>query len=191
MGLNVGSISSANTQLSKIDAQALERVTEQIFNPNNEKSIDVSKLDLTKFNRADIGTDLYAARTSTEAAIQASKASADFGVNLSNAFSANVQYLNSQAAQSLFTSKENNGKVMVGVDNTQPLTGTQAVVAAAEVIDINSMNKDKKGHNPFVYYIKSDSKDKITEEDIINSKNIFELNEIEEKMFKQTVNILA
>ena len=187
MGLNIGSISSANTQLSKIDAQALERVTEQIFNPNNEKSIDVSKLDLSKFNR----TDLYAARTSTETAIQASKASADFGVNLSNAFSANVQYLNSQAAQSLFTSKENNGKVTVGVDNTQPLTGAQAVVAAAEVVDINGMNKDKKGHNPFVYYIKADSKDKITEEDIINSKNIFELNEIEEKMFKQTVNILA
>lgn len=191
MGLNVGSISSANTQLSKIDTQALERVTEQIFNPNNEKSIDVSKLDLSKFNRVNIGTDLYAARTSTEAAIQASKAAADYGVNLSNAFSATVQYLNSQAAQSLFTSKENNGKVTVGTDNTQPLTGAQAVVASAEVVDINSMNKDKKGHNPFVYYVKAAAKHNVTEEEIINSKNIFELNEIEEKMFKQTVNILA
>ena len=37
MGLNVGYISSNNAQVSKIDAEALNRVKEQIFNPSNDK----------------------------------------------------------------------------------------------------------------------------------------------------------
>lgn len=100
MGLNVGSLySSGAAGKSVIDIQALERVKEQILNPNKEQSVDLSKLDLSKFNRVSLGTDLYAARTNGETALQAAKAATDFDVNLSKAFSANVQYLNSQAAQ--------------------------------------------------------------------------------------------
>ena len=121
MGLNVGFVNSANYQKPVIDVQALAKVTEKILNPNNDKTIDVSKLDLSKFNRASLGTDLYAQRTSGELALKASKAAVDFNINLSQAFSANVQYLNSQAAQSLFTSKENMGKLAVGVDEIKQL----------------------------------------------------------------------
>ena len=108
MGLNVGYLNNANSFKPIIDSQALSRVSEQILNPNKEQTIDVSKLDLSKFNRVSLGTDLYAARTNGEVALQASKAVTDFGVNLSSTFNSNIQYLNSQAAQSLFTSKENN-----------------------------------------------------------------------------------
>ena len=59
MGLNVNSVYSANHNKPAIDSDALARVTQKIFNPENDKTIDVSKLDLSKFNRASIGTDLY------------------------------------------------------------------------------------------------------------------------------------
>ena len=49
MGLNVGSLYSANSARSIIDSQALARVTEQILNPNNNQTVDVSKLDLSKY----------------------------------------------------------------------------------------------------------------------------------------------
>ena len=106
MGLYVGSVNHANYGRVAIDTQALAKVSEQILNPNNQNSVDVSKLDLSKFNRVSLGTDLYAARTSNEVALQASKAATDFGINFSQNFVQNVQYLNSQAAQSLLSQKE-------------------------------------------------------------------------------------
>ena len=93
MGLSVGnSIYSANSVRPAIDSQALVRVSEQILNPQNQPTIDVSKLDLSKFNRVQLGTDLYAEKTNAQMALQAAKAVTDFDVKLSNGFSANVQY---------------------------------------------------------------------------------------------------
>ncbi len=188
MGFNVGSISSANSgNKSVIDQQALARVREQILNPNNDKTVDVSKLDLSKFNRVNIGTDLYAARTNGEVALQAAKAATDFGIQLSNAFSANVQYLNSQAAQSLFTSKENNGRVIINIDDTQPIMGNEAVVAASHTVESQNLKQDKRGQNPFAFYLKSTNN---MEED--DGNKIFEeLDELSANIFVPNVNILA
>ena len=194
MGYNVGLLSSANTNRSIIDQQALARVKEQIFNPNNDKTVDVSKLDLSKFNRVSLGTDLYAARTNGEVALQASKAATDFGVQLSNAFNANVQYLNSQAAQSLFTSKENSGRVVINTDNTQPVMGSEAVIASAEIANINSMDKDKKGNNPFAYLVNPFSNvDEEKEDEEFGTRIFNSLDEIEAqiKAFEPEINILA
>ncbi len=187
MGFNVGSISSANTQRSMIDPQALARVKEQILNPNNEKTVDVSKLDLSKFNRVNLGTDLYAARTNGEVALQAAKAATDFGVQFSNAFNTTVQYLNSQAAQSLFTSKENTGRVVIDVDSAQPVLGNEAVLASAEVVETQSMKQDKKGHNPFSFYF--DGTDNIDEDD--GNKMFEDLDALSASIFVPSVNILA
>ncbi|MBQ9246616.1 hypothetical protein IJ182_10160 [bacterium] len=187
MGFNVGFLSSANSNRSIIDQQALARVKEQIFNPNNDKTVDVSKLDLSKFNRVSLGTDLYAARTNGEVALQASKAATDFGVQLSNSFNANVQYLNSQAAQSLFTSKENTGKVVVNLDNTQPVMGNEAVVASSHIVEAQNMKQDKRGQNPFAFYF--NAANKIDEDD---GNNIFEnLDELNSSIFVPSVNFLA
>lgn len=175
MGLNVGSLYSANSAKPIIDSQALARVTEQILNPNNSQTVDVSKLDLSKFNRVNIGTDLYSARTNGDVALQASKAATDFDVNLSKSFSANVQYLNSQAAQSLFTSKENNGLIAFSVDNTQKVTEDQVVLASSQVTETKDMNKDKRGSNPFSFYMPAEQTEEREETDSIftNSINIF------------------
>ena len=175
MGLNVGSLYGANSARPIIDSQALTRVTEQILNPNNNQTVDVSKLDLSKFNRVNIGTDLYSSRTNGEVALQASKAAADFGVNLSATFNANVQYLNAQAAQSLFTSKENNGQAAFTVENTQKAPEDQIVLASSQVSETKNMNKDKRGSNPFSFYMPAEQKAEKEESDSIftNSINIF------------------
>lgn len=175
MGLNVGSVySGANSVNSIIDSQALARVSEQILNPNNDKTVDVSKLDLSKFNRVSIGTDLYAARTNGQVALQASKAATDFDVNLSKAFSANVQYLNSQAAQSLFTSKENAGRVVISADNISQKTENEIVTASSQISETQNMNKDKRGSNPFSFYVKVDNQNKNEDTEFVSdSINIF------------------
>ena len=174
MGFNVGSIHSIGANQSIIDSQALARVSEQILNPNNEKTIDVSKLDLSKFNRVSLGTDLYAARTNGQVALQASKAATDFGLNLSQNFNANVQYLNSQAAQSLFTSKENLGKVVISVDNVATTkTENEVFVASTQILESQNLDKDKKGSNPFAFYMNLEQEQEEPEMGYANEINIF------------------
>lgn len=152
MGLNIG----ANYN-SIIDAQALTRVTEKILNPEKQVSVDVSKLDLSKFNRVSLGTDLYAARTNTEVALQTAKAATDFDVNLSKAFSANVQYLNAAAAQSLFA-----------VPNSEKTVTAQAVKASANVDETSNLNKDRRGSNPFSFYANTNDNEEGKDLDIID-----------------------
>ena len=175
MGLNVGSLYSYSAPKSIIDTQALTEVTQRILNPNNENTVDVSKLDLSKFNRINLGTDLYAKRTSSEAALEISRSKVDFDVNLSKDFQANVQYLNSQAAQSLFTSKENGTKVVISIDSLQNVNEQQIIVASSQVSETQNMNKDKRGSNPFSFYAKVDKDEENTEDSDykLNSLNIF------------------
>ena len=173
MGLNVGFVNHAKFGASAIDTQALAKVTEQILNPNSEKTIDVSKLDLSKFNRASLGTDLYASRTNGEIALQAAKAATDFDLKLSQSFSQNVQYLNSQAAQSLFTIKETNGLAAISIENTQ-VSEKELVIEATQVNETKDMNKDKKGSNPFSFYMPANESAENEEgESIFGSINLF------------------
>lgn len=175
MGLNIGVLNSLNSNKSIIDIQALERVSEKIFNPDNDKTVDLSKLNLSKFNRASLGTDLYAARTSTDTALQASKAKVDFDINLSKAFTANVQYLNSQAAQSLFTSKENGGKVVLSSEIVNQKTDSEIVIASSHINETKDMDNDRKGSNPFSFYFQSETNAKKDNNEPTNtgSVNIF------------------
>ena len=175
MGFNVGFVNHANYGRPAIDSQALAKVTEQILNPNNQKTVDVSTLDLSKFNRVNIGTDLYAARTNGEIALQASKAATDFDLRLSQNFAANVQYLNAQAAQSLFTAKEANVQAAFSIENVQKVSDDQIVLAATQVNETKDMNKDKRGSNPFSFYMPTEQAEEMEEIESLfsNSINIF------------------
>ena len=159
MGLNINTFNG-----SIIDTQALTRVTEQILNPEKQNSVDVSKLDLSKFNRVNLGTDLYAARTNTEMAIQTAKAATDFDVNLSKAFSANVQYLNSAAAQSLFASKD--GKVVAPMESTQNIETAQAILPSQNINETSNLNKDKRGSNPFAFFNNNNENEDVDTDDM-------------------------
>ncbi|MBQ4123383.1 hypothetical protein IJD44_06655 [bacterium] len=154
MGLSVGnSIYSANSVRPAIDSQALVRVSEQILNPQNQPTIDVSKLDLSKFNRVQLGTDLYAEKTNAQMALQAAKAVTDFDVKLSNGFSANVQYLNSLAAQNYMGTKDLNGQLTIAVEIAKEVNELEQVLASSQVNETQNTNKDKKGQNPFSFYV--------------------------------------
>ena len=155
MGLNINEFNNK----SIIDTQALTRVTEQILNPDKQTAVDVSTLDLSKFNRVSLGTDLYSARTNTETAIQTSKAATDFDVNLSKSFSANIQYLNSAAAQSLFSSKETTGRVVIPVETAQQTEISQAVLPSSNVNETSNLNKNKRGSNPFAFFGNTNEKE--------------------------------
>jgi len=155
MGLNIG----AYNNNSIIDAQALNRAVKQILTPADSKAPALSQIDLSKFNRISLGLDLYAERTSTQTAVQAAKAASDFDLNLSSAFSANVQYLNSQAAQSLFTSKENTGKVIINIENAQKPEIAEALQASANIENTANLNKDRRGSNPFAFYASKNDND--------------------------------
>lgn len=174
MGLNVGFVNHANYGKQAIDTQALAKVSEQILNPNNQKTVDVASLDLSKFNRVSLGTDLYAARTNGEVALQASKAATDFGINLSQNFSQNVQYLNAQAAQSLFSAKEVNGLASFAVENANKVSENELVIASTSINETKDMDKDKKGSNPFSFYMPAKKAAEQEETDsIFGSINIF------------------
>ncbi len=82
-----------------IDVQAVKKIANQIFaNAQAETTLDLQSLDLSKFSRTQaFGLDLY--RTNPDQAIQASLRSSDVDLKLSENFAANVQFLNSQAAQ--------------------------------------------------------------------------------------------
>ncbi len=172
MGLNISVLNSLNSNKSIIDIQALERVSEKIFNPDNEKTVDLSKLNLSKFNRVSLGTDLYAARTSTETALQASKAKVDFDINLSKAFTANVQYLNSQAAQSLFTSKENGGKIVLSSEIANQKTDSEIVNTFSQINETKNMDNDRKGSNPFSFYFQTETNTEQSDNEPTNTGSI-------------------
>ncbi len=172
MGLNIGTFNNN----SIIDAQALTRVTEKILNPENQAVVDVSKLDLSKFNRVSLGTDLYGSRTNTETAIQAAKAATDFDVTLSSAFAANVQYLNSAAAQSLFITKGNLDKIVVPVENTEKTLMESAVQASSNVSETSSLNKDRRGANPFSFYMNQNEDEDGSDIEIIDTNPFTGLN---------------
>ena len=174
MGLYVGSVNHANYGRVAIDTQALAKVSEQILNPNNQNSVDVSKLDLSKFNRVSLGTDLYAARTSNEVALQASKAATDFGVNFSQNFVQNVQYLNSQAAQSLLSQKETKGLAAFAIENSNVVSENEIVLASTQINETKDMDRNKKGSNPFSFYMPAnEAAEQEESESIFGSINIF------------------
>ena len=82
--------------------------------------------------------------------------------------------MNSQAAQSLFTSKENNGKIALSVENLQKINEEQIIIESSQISETKDMDKDKRGSNPFSFYIKTDKNEEQDDnESVFNSINIF------------------
>ena len=148
----------------------ITRTGDTTLNPTDR--INVIKPNITSSDDIVISNHL---RTNGEVALQASKAVTDFGVNLSTTFNSNIQYLNSQAAQSLFTSKENNPQAAFSIENTQKAPEDQVVLASSQVSETKNMNKDKRGSNPFSFYMPAEQKAEKEEPASIftNSINIF------------------
>ena len=160
MSLNINGYSSIyNTQ--SIDTKAIKDITSQILNAEDTQTVNLDTLNLSKFNRVNLGVDLYTSKTSAEQATQIATRSSDFDVNLNNQnFLTNVQYLNSQAAVSAFnTTKQVEGKIVTPLAEASQVNLKEifAVPQAAQVFESQSSNRDKKGSNPFSYQASSSS----------------------------------
>ena len=153
MSLNITNFTSRiNTQA--IDVQAVKDITSQILDKQPAQSVELDSLNLSKFKRVDLGLDLYSKRTNAETAAQVAIRNSGIDVKLNQNFIANVQYLNTQAAQSVHkVNKQVEGKIVVPVteDNQANLREVFALPKSAQIFESQNLNKDKRGSNPFSY----------------------------------------
>lgn len=146
MSLNV----SYNQINSGIDTVALKEVTKQIFQRANSQnsSAALEKFDLTKFNRASLGTDLYSGIVDAQTANQIAMTKNGMQVNLSENALNSLKYLSSEASKSLFQAVD--GKI--AIPTTQDITEKQNVIALpafGKLIETADLDSNKKGSNPF------------------------------------------
>lgn len=169
-------ISSLSAKRNYIDTQSINEVAKQIFANAETKSqsFDITKADLTKFRRPEQGLDLYNAKNNIETTKQIAIRNAGLDINLNANFIANVQYLNAQAAQQATTVQKNvEGKLIAPVSEGEAAQNRQVVALpkSVEVFNSKSLDKDKRGSNPFSFFsmnTKSEGKETASSEQNIN-----------------------
>ena len=143
------SLSVSYNQISNgIDVSSLKEVTQQIFQRATAKTnSDLSNLDLTKFNRADLGTELYNGKVDSATARQIAMTNSGMEVNLSNNALNSLKYLSSEASKSIF--KNVDGKITL--PETKEITEKQntAVPTFGKLIETADLAQDRNGSNPF------------------------------------------
>lgn len=152
-----------------VDAASLKEVTQQIFQRANAQNSALSNLDLTKFNRATLGTDLYSNRTDVSTAIQIAVTNAGLQVNLSENAQKSLKYLSSEASKSIFKTVE--GKVTIAT--TEEIAQRQTIPERpvfGKLTETTDLDSDKRGSNPFY---KGELLKVKKEEEIEDKANIF------------------
>ena len=141
-----------NTNRNYIDISSVNEVAKQIFTKTEAKSFDINTADLSKFRRPEVGIDLYSQRTNLDTTKQIAIRNAGLDIKLNENFVANIQYLNSVAAQNVNKVAKNvEGKIIAPVaegeksevKNIFNLPGT------IELTSSKNLDKDKRGSNPF------------------------------------------
>lgn len=134
-----------------IDVNNVQKVTSDILSSLENKTVDVSKVDLTRFTRAKQGTDLYSNKVSLD--VQRQIAMTNAGLLDTTPALQSVQMLNAQAAAAIYNPKtvEKNveGKMHVNA-NAEMETFAEAGNLQASM-NVFETNKDKKGSNPFSF----------------------------------------
>lgn len=143
MSLNVSYNKSIN---SGIETASLREVTQKIFERASGKPSDLSNLDLTKFNRASLGTDLYGGRVDAATARQIAMTSTGMQVSLSENALNSLKYLSTEASKSIFNV---DGKINVPVTQEIAQRQTNDLPAFGRLTETADLGSDKKGSNPF------------------------------------------
>lgn len=152
-----------------VDAASLREVTQQIFQRANSQNSALANFDLTKFNRATLGTDLYSNRTDVSTARQIAIINSGMQVNLSEKAVNSLKYLSSEASKSIFKTVE--GKVAIAT--TEEIAQKQSIPEVpvfGKLTETADMDSDKRGSNPFY---KGEFLSIKKEEEIENKTNIF------------------
>ena len=94
MGLGV-----SYNQISSIDVNSVKEITTKIFNKTAEKNTALENFDLTKFNRASQGTDLYGSTVNGTQARDIALINSGIQVRLNQNTINSLKYLNTQASK--------------------------------------------------------------------------------------------
>lgn len=133
---------------SGIDTAAIKEVTQKIFQKASTKTVDLSTLDLTKFNRVTLGTDLYSGKVDASTASQIAMTKNGMQVNLSEKALNSLKYLSSEASKSVFSAVE--GKVTLPeVKEAVEKKQTFKMPTFGRLTEATDLNSDKNGSNPF------------------------------------------
>ncbi len=166
-----------NTNRNYIDTAAINEVAKQIFTNAQSKTAqtsDLGNIDLTKFRRADVGIDLYSQRTDIDTAKFVAVRNAGLDINLNQNFIANVQYLNTMAALDATKVQKNvEGKMIAPVAEGEKseVKNIFNLPETVELTNAKTLDKDKRGSNPFSFFSMNTNKGKEKQEEKI--VNIF------------------
>ena len=156
MGIDLTSkLNNFDTRL--IDTQNVNETSNRIFVNAQNKSVDMSNFDLSKFKRVDLGLEVYTRQINAEKATQIAIRQSGLDINLTQNFAANIKYLNTQAAISRNNDMSKNimtGKVQpqIHVNETDNSREVFALPKSGNIFDIASMNKDKQGSDGTTYF---------------------------------------
>ncbi len=161
MGIGITSLTS---KTSYVDTQSIGEIAKQIFANAESKSqaFELKSADLTKFRRPEVGIDLYNNKNNIDVTKQIAIRNAGLDINLNANFIANVQYLNAQAAQNVQkVNKAVEGKLVAPVAEGEAAQ-TREVIALPKSVELNnskSLDKDKRGSNPFSFFAMNTKKE--------------------------------
>ena len=163
-----------NTNRNYIDVSSVNEVAKQIFTKAENQTFDINNADLSKFRRPEVGIDLYSHRTNIDTTRQIAVRNAGLDINLNENFIANVQYLNTMAAQnSTKVSKNVEGKLAAPVAEGEKseIKNIFNLPGTIELSNSKTLDKDKRGSNPFSFFVMNGNKGKEQQEE--NLVNIF------------------
>ena len=151
-----------NFDIRSIDTANVNEVANRIFVNAQNKQIDMSNFDLSKFKRVDLGLEVYTRQISGEKAKQIAVRQSGMDINLTQNFASNVKYLNTQAAMNVNKDMSKNlmtGKVhtQVSTNNTDTAREVFELPKSSNIFSIASMDKDKSGSEGTTYF-KQDKK---------------------------------
>ena len=157
-----------NTNRTYIDVSSVNEVAKQIFTKAESQTFDINNADLTKFRRPEVGIDLYSHRTNIDTARQIAIRNAGLDINLNENFVANIQYLNTMAAQnSQKVSKNVEGKLIAPVAEGEKseIKNIFNLPGTIELSNSKTLDKDKRGSNPFSFFAMNSNKGKEKQEE--------------------------
>ena len=162
-----------NTNRNFIDTSSVGEVARQIFQNAESKSFDSNKVvDLSKFRRPEVGIDLYSQRTNIDTSRQVAIRNAGLDINLNQNFIANVQYLNTMAAIGADKVQKNvEGKLIAPVAEGEKseIKNIFNLPGTIELTNSKTLDKDKRGSNPFSFFSMNTNKGKEKQEEkVIN-----------------------
>lgn len=133
---------------SGIDSAALREVTQQIFQRATGKTAELTSLDLSKFDRPTIGTDLYSSKVDVDTARQIAVANSGMNVKLSEKALESLKYLNSQASKNTLSAVD--GKITLPeVKEANKNKNVFSLPTFGQLVETADLGADKRGSNPF------------------------------------------